>query len=160
MDALSTETSFAYTSEPPLLVAASSDAALRRVRETADAAGQRVAGELRLEEARERLRQQASASASAIWIELDHDCGDALGALLDEVLDSRCLGLVLSVSSDVVDTLGERLFDARAQVLVDASAVERAAALASVTALAATTGRAHDVAHDPTADRASPAERG
>ena len=151
MDALSTETSFAYTGQPPLLVAASSDAALLRVREIADAAGQRVGAELKIEEARERLRKQAS--ASAIWIELDRDCGDALDRLLDEALAKRSLGVVLSVTSELVDTLGERLFDERAQVLVDANRVDRAAAFASVTAIAAAPGRAKDVAHDPTADR-------
>lgn len=146
MDALSTETSLSYAGPPPLLVAASSETALRRATETASASGFRVGAQLTIENARERLRQQAS--ASAIWIEVDRDCGPELEQLLDEVdeaVASRRFGAVLSLTSGMIDCLGQRLFDGGSQVVIDADPVERAASLATATALARAPERANDV---------------
>jgi len=154
MDALSTETNISYGGPPPLLVAASSDAALRRARQTADASGFRVGALLSIDEASERLSQQAS--ASAIWIEVDRDCGETLDRLLDQVedaIDGRRCGAVLSVTSEVLDCLGSRLFDGASQIIVDANSVERAASLATATAIARTVERANDVSRDPGAER-------
>jgi hypothetical protein len=154
MDAMLAETSLTYGGPPPLLVAASSDAALRRATVTADAAGQRVGAQLSIEEALERLQQQAA--ASAIWIEVDRECGDSLEALLDEVdgrVASRRFGAVLSITSDVIDSLGARLFDGGSQVVVDADQVERVASLATATAVARAPDRANDVSKDQGAER-------
>jgi hypothetical protein len=154
MDALSTETNLSYAGPPPLLVAASSDAALRRARQTADASGLRVGALLSVDEASERLRHQAS--ASAIWIEVDRDCGETLDRLLDQVEDAiagRRFGAVLSVTSDVVDLLGDRLFNISSQIVIDADPVERAASLAMATAVARAPERANDVSRDPGAER-------
>ena len=154
MDAYSTESSLSYSGPPPLLIAGTSNQALRRASETARLSGIRVGAQLGLGEARERLRQQAS--ASAIWIEVDSDCGQELQDLLDEVesaLENRRFGAVLSLSADVVDTLGERLFNTASHIVVDASPVERAATLATATALARAPERANDVSRDPGAER-------
>jgi len=154
MDALSTETSLTYDGPPPLLVAGSSEQALRRASETARSSGLRVGAKLGLSEARERLRQQAA--ASAIWIEVDRDCGAELDQLLDEVdeaVASRRFGAVLSLSSHVLDSVGERLFDSGSQVVVDGDALERAASLATATAIARAPERANDVSRDPGAER-------
>ena len=153
MDAISTETSLSYDGPPPLLIAASSDAALRRAKDTASASGFRVGAQLTIENARGRLRQQAS--ASAIWIEVDRDCGPELEQLLDDVDDavaSRRFGAVLSLTSGLIDALGQRLFDSASQVVIDADPVERAASLATATALANAPERANDV-KDPGAER-------
>lgn len=158
MDALSTETSLTYGGltyggPPPLLVAASSDSAMRRARETAEASGLRIGAMLGIDEASERLRQQAS--ASAIWIEVDRDCGPQLEQLLDEVdeaVASRRFGAVLSLTSGVIDCMGQRLFDGGSQVVIDADPVERVASLATATALARAPERANDV-KDPGAER-------
>jgi hypothetical protein len=154
MDAILTETSLSYAGPPPLLIAATSDSALRRARETADRSGARVGAQLRIEEARERLRQQAA--ASAIWIELDRDCGQELDALLDDVdqavADRRC-GAVLSLTPDLIDRLGPRLFDSVSQIVIDGSELERVASLATATALARAPERANDVSRDPGAER-------
>jgi hypothetical protein len=154
MNALLTEMTISYGGPPPLLVAASSDAALRRARQTADASGLRVGALLSIDEASERLSQQAS--ASAIWIEVDRDCGETLDRLLDQVekaIARRRCGAVLSVTSDVLDCLGDRLFDGASQIVVDANDVERAASLATATAIAHTAERANDVSRDPGAER-------
>lgn len=146
MDPRFTETSISYGGQPPLLLAASSETAMRRARETAAASGLRIGAELGIEEAPERLRQQAS--ASAIWIEVDQDCGPALDRLLsdvDDAVESRRFGAVLSLSSNMIDRVGNRLFDGASQVVIDADPVERAASLALATALATTPERANDV---------------
>jgi hypothetical protein len=154
MDALSTESTINYDGPPPLLIAASSDSAMRRARETAAASGLRVGAELGIAEARERLGQQAS--ASAIWIEVDRDCGPALDALLadvDEAMAGRRIGAVLSLTSDMIDIVGHRLFEGGQQIVIDADPVERAASLATATAIARAPERANDVSKDPGAER-------
>lgn len=154
MDAISTEHSLSYSGPPPLLVAASSDSAMRKALETAAASPLRVGARLGIEEARQRLREQAS--ASAIWIEVDRECGPELGHLLDDVSDavaSRRMGAVLSVRADVIDAIGERLFDSAFEVVVDGGPLERAASIAAATALAAAPDRAHDVSRDPGVER-------
>ena len=154
MHALLTEPSLTYDGPPPLLIAATSAQALRRAKDTADASAVRVGAELVIAEAPERLRQQAR--ASAIWIEVDCDCGPELERLLDEVDDAvagRRLGAVLSVTSQMIDTLGQRLFNTSAQIVVDADPFERAACLATATALANVPDRANDISRDPGADR-------
>jgi len=154
MDALLTEPHSTYAGPPPLLIVASSDSAMRRARATADAAGQRVGAQVNVLAARERLAQQAS--ASAIWVEMDRDCGAEFDRLLDDLqvtTASRRIGAVVSITSDLIDCLGERVFDTTAHIVVDADAVERAAALATATALARTPDRANDVSKDPGAER-------
>lgn len=154
MDAHWTEADLSYAGPPPLLLAASSEPAMRRARDTAAVSGLRIGAQLTISDALERLRQQAS--ASAIWIEVDRDCGSDLDALLDGVdqaIAGRRIGAVLSLSSGVVDGLGARLFDTGSQVIIDGDPVERAASLALATAFANTPERANDVARDPGAER-------
>jgi DNA-binding MarR family transcriptional regulator len=154
MDAMLTETSFSYEGPPPLLLAGTSEAALRRATDAAVMAGLRSAGHTGISEALQRLRQQAA--ASGIWIELDEDGGPDLAALLDEVeaLSSRRpFPAIVSITSDLIDSMGARLFEGSAEWLVDAGPVERAASLASATALANAPARANDVSRDPGAER-------
>ena len=154
MHALLTETAVTYDGPPPLLLAGSSEPAFKKARDTAAASGLRVGGEVGISAARNRLRQQAS--ASAIWVELDEDCGPELDALLDEVdslVESRRTGAVVSIDSSLIDRLGSRLFDSPAQFIVDAGPIERAASLATATAVAAAPDRANDVSSDPGAER-------
>ena len=154
MHALLTETAVTYDGPPPMLLAGSSESAFRKARDTAAASGLRIGGEVGISAARNRLRQQAS--ASAIWVELDEDCGPELDALLDEVdslVESRRTGAVVSIDSSLIDRLSSRLFDSPAQFIVDAGPVERAASLATATAVAAAPDRANDVSSDPGADR-------
>lgn len=154
MDALLTETSLSYVGAPPLLLAASSEPAMRRARETARQSGQRVGVELTIAEASDRLRQQAA--ASAIWIEVDRDCGDQLDALLDQVgkeVEKRRFGAVLSLSAEAMDFVGHRLFDPAFEFVVDGNPLERAASLATATGIARAPERAYDISKDPGAER-------
>jgi DNA-binding MarR family transcriptional regulator len=139
---------------PPLLIAASSERAMRLARDTAASSGLRIGGQLAIEEARERLQQQAS--LAAIWIEIDRDCGRSLDDLLDEVdqlVAKRRMGAVISLTSDVIDVLGDRLFDGDAQIVIDGDPIERAASLALATAVGRAPERANDVSRDPGAER-------
>jgi hypothetical protein len=114
----------------------------------------RIGGQLAIEEARERLQQQAS--LAAIWIEIDRDCGRSLDDLLDEVdqlVAKRRMGAVISLTSDVIDLLGDRLFDGDAQIVIDGDPIERAASLALATAVGRAPERANDVSRDPGAER-------
>lgn len=149
-----TETALSYDGPAPLFVACTSDSALHRARGTAAAAGLRVSGEVGISAARERLKQQAS--ASAIWVELDEDCGAELDDFLDEVetqVQNRRTGAIIAVDSALIDRLGARLFDSRAQFLIDADPVERAASLATATAAGTSSEQVNDVAGDPGAER-------
>ncbi len=154
MDALIAESDFSYGGPPPLLLAATSDGAMHRAREAASSSSLRVGAQLGIADALRRLREQPS--ASAIWIEIDSDGGSELDALLDEVdrrVASRRFGAVVSLSAQMIDSLGSRVLDSPAQFLVDGSPVEKAASLATATALANSPERANDVAHDPGAER-------
>jgi len=154
MDARLTEAPVSYDSPPPLVIAASSAHAMRRAVETAGSAGLRIGAQVGIDEARERLRQQAS--VAAIWLEIDRDCGESLDELLDDVdefVRKRRVGAVVSLTSDVVDALGHRLFDGDAQIVIDGDPIERVASLALATAVGRTPERANDVSKDPGAER-------
>jgi len=154
MDALLTETTLRYDGPAPLLVAATSEAALRRARDTAEMAGLRAVCQLGVPEALERLRKQPA--ACGIWVELDADGGGELDALLDEVEErsaSRRFGAVVSVTPDLVDSMAGRMLDGRLEYLIDGDAVERLSALAMATAVANAPPRANDVSRDPGAER-------
>ena len=154
MDALLNEPGLSYDSQPPLLIAASSGPAMRRALDTAGSSGLRIGAQVQIDQASERLRQQAS--LSAIWVELDRDCGRSLDDLLDhvdELVAKRRVGAVVSLTSDVIDVLGNRLFDGGAQVVIDGDPIERAASLALATAVGRAPQRANDVSRDPGAER-------
>jgi DNA-binding MarR family transcriptional regulator len=154
MDAFKTGTSLNYGGPPPLLIAGTSEQALRRARQTADSSQMRIGAALGLDEALDRLAEQAS--ASAIWIEVDQDCGAALERLLDSVdqaVATRRFGAVLSVTSDQLDCVGERIFKGSAEIIVDGDPLERASALALATALSRAPERANDVSKDSGAER-------
>ena len=150
MDALLTETRFNYDGRAPLLVAATSEVALRRARDTAEMAGLRAVCQLGIAQARDRLRQQPA--ACGIWVELDSDEDRDLDAFLDEVeqrATSRRFGAVVSVTADMVDLVSGRMLDGRTDYLIDADAVERLSSIALATAVANTAPRANDVSRDP-----------
>ena len=154
MQALPTETVLSYDGPAPLFIAGTSESAIRRARGTAAAAGLRVGGEVGISAARDRLKQQAS--ASAIWVELDEDCGADLDDLLDQVesiVETRRTGAVISIDSALIDRLGSRLFDSRAQFLIDADPMERVATLALATVAGASCEQVNDISSDPGAER-------
>jgi hypothetical protein len=136
MDAIPTDrASVTYLDQAPVLLTGSSDAAIDRARRTIEASGARVAGLLPLSEAAERIELQGS--ASAIWIELDRDCGGPMDTLLEQVSrdvsDGR-YGAVISTSAEILDAVMAQVSDLRIEVIVGADDAERAAALAIIAA--------------------------
>ncbi|HEY4071180.1 MAG TPA: hypothetical protein VGM04_06455 [Sphingomicrobium sp.] len=155
MNAIQTEPyDLSYSDRPPILIAASSDAAMARAVRSIEAAGCRIGDRMSLDTARERIEQQVA--ASAVWLELDRDCGAQMDDLLDFVDGSAadgCFAAVVSSSADLIDLVTARIGDGAAELIVDADEPQRAAALALATATAGIKHRLSDVASDQNAER-------
>ena len=81
MDAITTDRADVdYSDKSPILIAATSDAAMLRALSTVEASGMRVADRMTMGVAKERIEQQVS--ATAVWLELDEDCGGPMDELL------------------------------------------------------------------------------
>jgi DNA-binding MarR family transcriptional regulator len=144
----------AYSDPPPVLLAASSDAAMSRAERTIDAAGIRIGAKLPIELAVARIDQQLA--ASALWIELDSDRGGPMDDLLTHVSRDVAGGryaAVISTTADLLDPLAARIEDESVEVIVDADDAQRAAALAIAMARQAAPLRIADVASEKSAER-------
>jgi len=155
MDAILTDRAdLSYSQQPPVLIAASSDAALARAVQTIEATGLRVGGKVDIEEALERIERQVS--ASALWLELDRDCGGPLDELIRQVNRDVAEGryaAVVSTTVDLLDPLAATIDGDSVEFIVDADEVERAAALAIATSRVGLPLRLSDIAADKSADR-------
>jgi hypothetical protein len=153
MDATTERSDFSYADNPPVLIAATSDAALMRARLTIEAAGRRIGDATSLGSACERIERQIA--VSAIWIELDRDGGGEMDQVLECVgakAAKRRLAVVVSTTSEQLDAVCARVNDA-IELVVDADDSERAAALAIAAARVRMGGRLSDVASDRNAER-------
>jgi hypothetical protein len=154
MDAYPTDRAVSYLDQSPLLVAGTSDAAISRALRTIEARGGRVGQSLPIEQAGERIELQVS--ASAVWIELDRDCGGAMDALLTQVnrdVRNGRYAAIVSAVPELVDPVATLIDDSDVQLLIDADDAERAAALAIATAIAERPVALSDVASDQNAAR-------
>src|SRR5437868_3631624 len=135
MDAYLTDAAdLTYSGRPPVLLAASSEAAMARAESTIAASGLRVGARLSLELAKERVDQQAA--ATALWIELDRDCGGPMDDLLTHVSRDVANGryaAVVSTTYALLDPITARISEDAVELIVDADEAERAVALASAT---------------------------
>jgi DNA-binding MarR family transcriptional regulator len=143
-----------YLDAPPVLIAASSDAALARAVRTVEAAGCRIGDTMTVENARSRIEQQIA--ASAVWFELDRDCGaemdEALDCISQNVAEGRFTAIVSS-TAELIDPVAARVDDSAVELIVDGNDGERAAALGLATAKIGMGQRLSDVASDQNADR-------
>lgn len=143
-----------YSESAPLLLAATSERAMRLARTMADGSGLRVAAEVPVAGAAERLELQAA--LSSLWIEVDEDGGADLDALLalaaSESRDGR-YAAVVSTSGAMLDPVVAAVGESPMQILVDASLSDRAAALALATSDAFSPTRLSDVAADRSAEQ-------
>lgn len=143
-----------YADGPPVLVAASSDAARARAQRVVEASGLRIGAALDVAEASRRLDMQAS--ASALWLELDSDGGGPMDELLTRISSDVAAGryaAVVSATSTLLDPLTARLGDGPVELIVDADDAERAAALALATARHRMPLEVADVASEKNAER-------
>jgi len=155
MDAYSSERNdLSYSDQPPVILAASSDAALRRALPAVEATGARIAARLSIAEARDRIERQVS--ASAIWVELDEDGGGSMDELLSsvsrDVLDGR-YAAVVSTTPALLDPVAARLVDSSIEIVVDADDGQRISALSLAIARAGMPLSLSDVASDRNAER-------
>lgn len=143
-----------YSDKPPIIIAASGPAAMARALEAVDAAGLRVGDRVQIGEARERIQRQAA--ATAVWLEIDEDCGGPMDELLTQVSrdvsDGRYAAIVAGTTA-LLDPLAARLADSQVELIIDADAAERAAALAIATSRLGMPLRVSDVASDQNAAR-------
>ena len=155
MDAiLSDAAELGYADLPPALIFATSPAAVSRAQRSIDAAGLRVGATLPIEEAQSRLDLQGK--ASAIWLELDRDCGgpmdDLLARISSDVRDGR-YAAVVSTSEDVLDAVAAKIDEPHVELLVSGEESERTAAIALALASRRLQGRLSDVGSDKNAER-------
>jgi hypothetical protein len=155
MDAIPTDAAeLHYSSPPPVLVAGSSDAAMDRAHRTIDAFGLRLGASVPIEQAKARIEQQVA--ATALWIEIDQDCGGPLDDLLThvgrDVADGR-YAAVVSATPAMLDVVAARLGQAPVELIVDADEADRAAALAIAMARSGLPLRLSDIASDQNAER-------
>ncbi|MEO7750802.1 MAG: MarR family transcriptional regulator [Sphingomicrobium sp.] len=144
----------AYSDQPPVLIAASSDAAMSRARRTIEASGLRIGASLPIAAAGERIALQAS--ATAVWVELDDDCGPDMDALIERIAGDAADGryaAVVSARAALLDPLSAMIGERPVELVVDADDSERAAALAIATSVRSLPVRVSDIAADRSGDR-------
>ena len=155
MDAIHTELhDLSYSDKPPVLIGASSDAAMRRAVQTIEAAGCRIGDRMSIGSARERIERQIA--ASAIWLELDRDCGAEMDEVLDFIasdLAGRQFGAVVAATAELIDPVAARIDDSAVELIIEPDEAERVAALAVATARAGIQPRLSDIASDQNAER-------
>jgi Winged helix DNA-binding domain len=155
MDAYSADAAnLTYSDRPPVLVAASSEAAMARAEQTIRTSGLRVGARVSIEAAAVRIDQQIA--ASALWLEIDGDSGGPMDELLDHVSRDVAGGryaAVVSTTAALLDPLAARIYEDEVELIVDADEAERVAALAIATARAGLPLSLSDVASDKSADR-------
>ena len=143
-----------YSDTAPVLIGATSDAALERAVRTIEATGSRIGDAMPIERARERIERQIA--ASAIWLELDRDCGRQMDELLESVSRSVAEGrfaAVVSSTAELIDPVLARVEGVAIELIVDADEAERVAALAIATSHPGLEQRFSDVASDQSAAR-------
>lgn len=137
----------------PVLLAASSDRAMRKAETTIAASGLRIGAKLPIEGALARLNLQPS--TTAVWVELDRDCGDQMDALLDRLtndVSSERYAAVVSITEGLVDPISARLDDG-IDIIVGAGEIERTAALAIAVGRRGTPSNFSEVGRDGGAER-------
>lgn len=143
-----------YASVAPVLVLATSDAAMALAERTVEDFGLRVTARETIEQGRDRLARQAR--ASAVWIELDRDAGEPMDQLLTQVSNDVADGryaAVVSTTAELLDPTVARLDNSTVELIVNADSAQRAAALAIATATGRIPLRVCDVGSDRSADR-------
>lgn len=139
---------------PPVLIAASNASAMHRAACTIEAAGLRIADRLAIADAPQRIARQVS--ASAVWLELDGDEGEAMDRLLDlmarEAEDGR-YAAVVAAPPELMDPLFARTGNSPVDLIIGGDDAERASTLGFALARNAAPDRLADVASERNAVR-------
>lgn len=153
MNAFATE-GIEYLASAPILIAATSGSAFYRAQQTITAAGGRASSNVAIEHLRDRLRDQAA--VSALWIELDRDGGrEGDQRLRCALRDASARGCrtVIAAPLSLVDAVMSFIEDSAADILIDASDIERASAFAVATTAAKLPLMVTDVTSDRGTER-------
>lgn len=150
-----------YSDEHPILLAASSEAAMACAERTLLYSGLRIGAKLPMEGALERLGLQGK--AGAVWIEIDRDCGAAMDDVLSRVAEDVSAGRYGAVVSVVgttkealaalLDPISALLEDCAVELIANADDVDRIAALAAVRAQSEIPAKLAEAAADRSAER-------
>jgi DNA-binding MarR family transcriptional regulator len=140
---------------PPVLIAATSEAAGTRASVPAEAAGYRTAT-VSIDGALPRLDIQIS--ASAFWLEIDEDSGADLDALLDRIKAEVATGrfpAIIAAPHALIDLLATRVSHPWIELVIDGTPIERVEALALAIARSRqdNNGVAEDITPEPSAAR-------
>lgn len=147
------QTDLSYQEQAPIIIGASSEQARLRAMRTIEATGNRIADCVAIGEAERRIERQIA--SSAVWIELDEDCGGPLDSLLGTISRDVALGryaAVVSSTGALIDAVSAKVAEPAVEVIIDATDAERFAALA-ISAGAGRGKRLSDVASDQNAAR-------
>lgn len=153
MDAYSTDANLTYSSDAPVLLAASSAEAMEAAERVIFARGLRIGGSAPIERAADLIDRQVR--TGLVWVEVDRDCGQALDQLLDKVSQESIHGrypAVVSTTREFIDPVAARTADSL-ELIVDADAADRVAALAILSAREAAPIGIADIASDRGAER-------
>lgn len=155
MNTIQTEAcDLSYSDAPPILIGATSKPALERAISTIEIAGARVADAVMLERTGDRIDRQIA--STAVWLEIDRDCGKAMDELLDQLSNdvaAERYSAVVSTSAELIDPVAARLPENSVQLIVDAPESDRVAALALAAAFRTIPHRLSDIASDQNAAR-------
>ncbi|WP_118856836.1 MarR family winged helix-turn-helix transcriptional regulator [Sphingomonas mesophila] len=138
--------SIAYDGARPALLIGDSGAALDDARALLAGAGLRLAGECALADAAERLERQAA--AALVWTEFGAQAPEP--ALTDRLarLAESGTPIVVAIAPDQIDPVDFALSRPGVQILVEPSAMERAAAVSLALAARDAPARVSDVGRD------------
>ena len=155
MDAYQSDSSnLTYSDQHAILLVASSGTAMPLAERAIEASGLRVGARLPIEGALERIAIQPR--ASAVWIELDRDCGPSMDEVLDQVrrdaADGRYAAIV-SCAASLLDPVSAIVGDGDVELIADADDASRVAALAEVLARRQVGLAVADAAADRSAER-------
>jgi hypothetical protein len=147
------QTDFSYSDQPPVLIGASSRAALDRAVRTIETSGHRFDA-VTIDGAVHRIEQQVA--ATALWIELDRDGGADMDEMLECVARKAVEGrfpVVVSSTAALIDPILAKIDAGSVEFVVDGDESARTAALAIASASAGMPMRLSDVASDQSAAR-------
>lgn len=139
---------------PPVLVAGTSEAAIGRAEAAVAAAGLRIGAKVPVQQAAQRIAEQLA--TSAVWVEIDGDCGGPLDDLLAKVNADVCnhrYAAVVATDRSVLDVVAAHIDETSIEIIVDGDAAQRATALSFAFAAREFSERANDVASDNNAER-------
>ena len=153
MRSLTTDSNLDYSGPPPVVVIADSEHARAKAEATIAACNYRMA-RVSMAEAPARMRRQAA--ASALWLELENDPGDALLPLLTQIgadADDGRYAAVAAINSSLIDRLVGTIGNSAIELVIDGSEAERRAALAGALSGAHKQTRLSDSAADQKSER-------